>query len=288
MRRFLAASIVVLYMISCSAYAYGSGVICFGADIKESEKQEILSLLNTGSNIDETLMTKDDESKFFPDGGKQGTISGKSAVYAYVASAAENQGIKVRTFSITYVTPEMITESMITAGIKDIEVKTGGPYEISGYSSLPAIITAFEKMTGEKLPDELKLAGCRELQELGILGQKFGMQKSVQFINEIELEILKKQEHSEDGIKRIIAGQEKRFSIDLDDTGSGNIIYIMDAVSHSGLTYKTLQVQQKNIINYLNDQSNTADKKSIIEIMVDKILFFLKKISILFTGNGGN
>ncbi|HBM80325.1 MAG TPA: hypothetical protein DD426_05730, partial [Clostridiaceae bacterium] len=187
------------------------------------------------------------------------------------------------TKNIAYVTPEMIASSMITAGIKDVDLKVISPYSISGSTAVISIIKAYEKLEGSDISKDVKIAAAEELVFMGDLGQKIGMQKSLQFTNEIKKAVVKDKTADINAIKKIISNNEKRFNISLDDMEKKSIISIMDRVRKSDLSENQIAAQQKNFSTYFNDFSETTVKTGFLRTIIHRLLYFLKEVSMYFT-----
>jgi Predicted secreted protein len=284
MKKFLCILIVFLLFTANTVYASG-GVVCTGSDLSREESEGTKKQFNIQGGMQVTI-TKDDEKKYFPDLGED-KLGTKSVAFAYVESSGEGGGIKAEASNMTCISSEMLTQSLITAGVKDINIKVSSPYNISGYSSLPVVIKAYEQLSGTTISDEARLSSGSELEITGNLGLRLGMQKALQFVNEIKKEIIKMPSFSMDGAEKAITNQEKRFNISLDASDRESIISMMEKVKKTGLTLESMSAQQKNISTYLNDLSRTANKDNLFSALFRKVMLFLKNISMVFTKGRG-
>ena len=69
----------------------------------------------------------------------------------------DGNGVNVTTQNISYCTSGMYRNALITAGIKNADVKVAGPFKISGTAALVGVMKAYEEMTGKKIPEKRKL-----------------------------------------------------------------------------------------------------------------------------------
>ncbi len=275
-------SAIAIILISFQSVAAGStGILCIGADIKSQEKDRIYKELNINANAECVTLDHKEEKNYLPGVSSQ-SINSKASVCSYVVNN-NSEGLRIYTKNIAYVTPEMIASSMITAGIKDVDLKVISPYSISGSTAVISIIKAYEKLEGSDISKDVKIAAAEELVFMGDLGQKIGMQKSLQFTNEIKKAVVKDKTADINAIKKIISNNEKRFNISLDDMEKKSIISIMDRVRKSDLSENQIAAQQKNFSTYFNDFSETTVKTGFLRTIIHRLLYFLKEVSMYFT-----
>ena len=109
--------------------------VSFGADLKDDEKAKVISLLgiNEEDLPDYTVgeITNADEHKYLGDYLDASVIGSRALSSVVVVIGQEGDGIDVETKNISYCTPGMYTNALITAGIKDADVIVAGPFEIT-------------------------------------------------------------------------------------------------------------------------------------------------------------
>ena len=59
----------------------------------------------------------------------------------------DGNGVNVTTQNISYCTSGMYRNALITAGIKNADVKVAGPFKISGTAALVGVMKAYEEVT---------------------------------------------------------------------------------------------------------------------------------------------
>ena len=110
--------------------------VSFGADLKDDEKDKVMSLMGIEEEDLENYtvgeITNDDEHKYLGDYLDDSVIGTRALSSVVVVVGQEGDGIDVETKNISYCTPGMYTNALITAGIKDADVIVAGPFEITG------------------------------------------------------------------------------------------------------------------------------------------------------------
>ncbi|MBR1741477.1 MAG: DUF1002 domain-containing protein, partial [Lachnospiraceae bacterium] len=126
--------------------------IAFGHDLKEKEKQAVLSGFGIFeadlSDYKTVEITNEEEHEYL---GKyiSASVIGKRALSSVmVIKTEEGRGINVETKNINYCTSNMYCNALTTAGLKDAQVTVVGPFSISGTSALVGAMKAYSEMTG--------------------------------------------------------------------------------------------------------------------------------------------
>ncbi len=137
--------------------------LALGADLNETEKSTVLSLLEINeadlSHYQVITVTNADEHKYL-DSSVIGTRALSSVL---IEKKDKGNGIKVTTNNITYCTTGMYQNALATAGVTDADVHVAGPFNISGTAALVGAMEAYSNMTGETLKAENADAATEEL-----------------------------------------------------------------------------------------------------------------------------
>jgi uncharacterized protein YpuA (DUF1002 family) len=271
---FFAFMLLMVYSVQAS----GFGAVCLGEGLKEQERGSVLKNMGVPEKTPEALMTREDEEKYLsqviPDMGP----NSRTVTSAYVEALEPGSGIKVGVRNIEYVTPEMITACLATAGVKDVRVMVASPYSVSGNSGVAAAVKAYEKLTGVKISEEAVRTASHELVLEGMLGQKIGMQKALQFINELKKKAADKPGMDADRLLSTVTAQEKRFNMVLDAGDREMVVSLLKDLDSLHLKTDQMAAQQVNIEGFLNDLSKTAKKEGLLMRIINSIVLFFKNL----------
>lgn len=275
--------ISIMLNISIKAYAINTGIICYGENIKEEDKNNIIKSLHINDYM-EISFTNEEENKYIESYISMTRLTTKAVSFVFLQESDSNLGILVKSQNISYATSEMITCAMITAGIKDVKVEIISPYNISGYTIMTPIIKAYEAYKNIKIDEKNKIASNFEVVLTSDLGQKIGMQKAVQFVNILKKEVInEKMKNSQINIdsekqNSILNKCEKQFNIKIDSEDRSDILDFINNIMNIDYRLDEMELQQKNIYNYLNDLSDTTVKSNILKDIWNKVLNTLNSI----------
>ena len=141
--------------------------VSFGADLNENEKATVLGLMgiteNDLNNFKVGEITNADEKNYLGDYLDASVIGSRALSSVIVVVGEKGDGIDVETKNISYCTPGMYTNALITAGIEDADVIVAGPFEITGTAALVGAMKAYAELTGEKISEDSMDAAVNEL-----------------------------------------------------------------------------------------------------------------------------
>ena len=152
--------------------------LALGADLNETEKSTVLSLLEINeadlSHYQVITVTNADEHKYLDSYLDASVIGTRALSSVLIEKKDKGNGIKVTTNNITYCTTGMYQNALATAGVTDADVHVAGPFNISGTAALVGAMEAYSNMTGETLKAENADAATEELVTTSDLGESRG------------------------------------------------------------------------------------------------------------------
>ncbi|KXZ39833.1 Uncharacterized protein YpuA, DUF1002 family [Alkalithermobacter thermoalcaliphilus JW-YL-7 = DSM 7308] len=263
-------------------YADNFKVVTLGNDLRDDQRQKMLDIFNVTEDDAEIITITNQEERSYLSGiAPESQIGSRAISSAYVEPLPEGSGLDVKTLNLTWVTEDMISNALITAGINDAKVIAAAPFKVSGTAALTGIIKGFEKATGKKLDSNAKEAANREIITTGELGEIVGKDKAVQFINDIKKEVVENKITNPDDIRTIIRKIANHYDINLSEDQINKIVDLMKRISGLNLDVTTISNQIKNIGNKLSNViENNDEVKSIIGKLLELIKSILKRINI--------
>ena len=120
--------------------------IAFGADLTSSQKNKVMELLGVTkeelADYETITVTNQDEHKNLDSYLDKSVIGTKALSSVKIEEADAGSGVTVTTHNISFVTEEMYTNALVTAGINDATVTVAAPFKISGTAALVGAMKA--------------------------------------------------------------------------------------------------------------------------------------------------
>lgn len=276
---------ILITLMPIGVLADQADVVIFGADITQSQRQEMLKIFNVNENDVMILTVTNDEEREYLEGlVPEQQIGTRAISSAYVKLAPKNSGIKVETYNITWVTKEMYANAMVTAGIEDAEVIAAAPFKVSGTAALTGIMKAFEKASGKKLSQEAKKTASEELVLTGDLGEEIGKDKAAKLVQDVKRQVVKQKIKNPEDIRNVIKKIAAELDIELTEEQINQIMDLMKRISKLDLDINKISKQLDKISSTLGDVKKTVEEnKGLIQKILDAINHFLRWLQNVFS-----
>lgn len=275
-KKSLSLIIIVLIILSpILALGQGKVVVTLGNDLNQQQREEILRLFGVSQDVRTLVVTNEEERRYLQGIAKEEQIGSRAISSAYVEGLADGEGIVVETYNITWVTKEMFSNALVTAGIKDARIIAAAPFEVSGTAALTGIFKAFEEVTGQKLEEGQKQVANEEVVKTGRLGEEIGKDNASRLIQEIKQEIVDGNVRNPEEIRRIIVEISGRLNIDLNTQQINDITELMEKINRLNLNTEEMRQQLKSIGQELGE---IAQQNKEVKSLLERILEFIRRI----------
>ncbi|MGG7177908.1 DUF1002 domain-containing protein [Clostridium paraputrificum] len=270
----LSLSLFLSSMPSISASADSFKVVTLGANLTDSQKNEMLKYFGVTKNDANILeITSEEEYKYLGKVANASQLGNKSISSSYVEPTTKG-GLNITTNNLTWVTDGMIKNALITAGIENANVKASAPFKVSGTAALTGILKGFENSSaGQKIDEDKKEAANEELVVTGDLGDKIGQDDATNLINDVKKEIIKEKPKTDKQIEKIVDKASKKYDSELSQEDKDNIKGVMSKINDLDLNYNNLKDQLNDVTNQLKDKLNSDEAKGFFSKIGD---FFSK------------
>lgn len=271
----LSISIITTSFPSTIAHADSFKVVTLGADLSQSQKDEMLKYFNVTTNDANVLeITSEEEYDALGSVASASQLGNKSISSSYVEPTTSG-GLNITTNNLTWVTDSMIKNALITAGVENAVVKASAPFKVSGTAALTGILKGFENSSaGTKIDEAKKEAANEEIVVTGDLGDKIGQDDATNLINDVKKEVIKEQPSSEKELNKIVDKSVKDYKDQLSEEDIANIKSLMTKINELDLNYSSLKDQLNDVTNQLKDKLSSAEAQGFFE----KIGNFFKDI----------
>lgn len=251
----------------------GEEYLALGADLSSKEKQTVLELLGVSDTSSYTMInvTNKEEHEYLGDYLSSKVIGSRALSSVTVKKTDSGSGVNVTTENITYCTEGMYKNALVTAGIKDAEVKVAGPFKISGTAALVGVMKSYEEMTGKKIPEKSKDAATDELITTGEISESIGKEDAEKLIADVKQKVAEDNLKTPSEIGEAIDESAKDLEINLSEADRQKIQELMDKISDLNLNVDQLKEQAKDVYNKLNDSGFFEKVKNWFSGFVDTI-----------------
>lgn len=257
--------------------------VSFGADLSSDEKSKVMDLMGIDDSDLEDFkvgeITNDDEKKYLGSYLDSSVIGTRALSSVIVVVGKQGDGIDVETKNISYCTPGMYTNALITAGIEDADVIVAGPFEITGTAALVGAMKAYAELTGDKISAESMDAAVNELVVTSAIAEDVDSQDIEQLMAFVKAKVVEEGLDNEEAISKAIDEGAAQMGISLSDDEKSAIISLMKKISTLDLDYEKMQSQAKELFNKLEDMGIDKEQaKSFIQKIIDAIQSFFDSI----------
>lgn len=246
-------------------------------DLTAEEKKMVYDFFGVPKeNVQEFITNNADERKALLGIVSEAQIGNvtKSSALVELTNAG---GIIVETKNLTFVSDTMITNTLITLGVKNAKIKAVAPFPVSGTGALTGIIKCFEnsKNSDMEITEEQKEVANEELVMTGQLGDSLGKDEASAVINEIKTQVIKDSPKTDIEIGNIVTNVINNYNIFVSPENREKIVSVMSKINGLDIEYKdikeTLKVNKTNLKNKLENMGSELKesgwfKKSLTQI----------------------
>jgi uncharacterized protein YpuA (DUF1002 family) len=255
--------------------------VSFGADLKDDEKEKVMDLLGVDEDELENYtvgeITNEDEHKYLGEYLDDSVIGTRALSSVAVVIGNEGDGIDVETKNISYCTPGMYTNALITAGIKDADVIVAGPFEITGTAALVGAMRAYAELTGETISAESMDTAVNELVVTSQMAQDGNISADdvEQLMAFVKAKVVEENLDNDEAISKAIDQGAEELGITVTDEEKQTIISLMKKINGLDLDLDSMKEQAKDLFNKLEDMGIDKEQaKNFFQKIVDALTEF--------------
>lgn len=286
MKKVISVILCVLMLGSCVVMADGAedSRAVIGADLDADEVAYVYDKFGISrGDVKELTVTNAEERQYLDGLVDDSLIGTKSISCVYIEALSEGDGLEVSVDNITWCTPDMYMNAMVTAGITDANVVIAAPFAVSGTAALTGIYKAYEDITGETLDEDAKLVGTQELTITAELAEEIGSADSAAIVNELKLILDQTKDMTDDELREEIKNIAEQYDVTLNDSQIDSLISLcrsMEKLDIDALKDKVEEVQQ-----YLKDIVKThGEVKQFLSNVAETVTEFVNKVIDFFKG----
>lgn len=283
----LVASLSVCPVSEVRADAVEKPYLSLGADLSESQKRTVLSLLGVEeeelSDYEVVEVTNQEEKEYLGDYLSASVIGSNALSSVRIEKLEDGEGIGVETKNISYCTSGMYTNALTTAGVTDAQVTVAGPFEISGTAALVGVMKAYSDMTGEDVLTENADAATNELVLTGKLAETLGSDEAEQLVALVKEKILDGDLQSAVDIEKAIQQSADELGVSLTEAQEKELAKLMDKIKNLNLDADKIKQQAEKVYDKLQQLDGKVEEaKGFFDKLVQFFAEITEKIMSLF------
>lgn len=281
-RWWIATGLLLAFLLSQAAVglADAMNVVTLGADLNAAQRDEMMRHFGVGP--DEVMVlevTNQEEYEYLEGVATRAEIGTRAISSVFLELQPAGQGVQVETYNITWVTPEMYSAALVTAGVNDVRISAAAPFPVSGTAALTGVVKAFEEATGEELPEENKEAAHEELMILSDLAEEVGDNedgdKTTELVQKAKEEILENRPLDPEEIEEIVRRLAEELEIQLTEEQIEQLTRFLER-------FNDLEIDVDQLKDQIRSLTEDADLGGIIQRGFEYIGNLLEQLIDLF------
>lgn len=277
---------LALLMVATPALAdavVGDEIISIGADLTPEQKDSILKELGS-ENADIIEVTNAEEHKYLGGIISSDKIGNISISSAKITVLDDGRGVNVDVSdNITYITDAIYRNALITAGIKDADVKVTAPFKVTGTGALTGMMKAYEQLTGETISEDIKKIANEELVITSELSEQIGQIDTAKIVNDIKIAFSENMPETEEEARTIIINISNNYNINLTDEQVNQLVGLFMKMKNANVDWEkvaeTAQKYSEKAAEYLSSEEG----KSFLQSLKAAFDAFVKWLTSLFS-----
>lgn len=260
----------------------GDVIITLGEDLTAEQQEAIKQEL--GAKEGDTIVTvsNEEEHQYLGKYISKAQIGSKAISSAKITLKEAGSGLNVETNNITWVTKEMYSNSLITAGVKDADIVVTAPFEVSGTAGLTGILKAYE-VSGEKvIPEEQKQIANEEMVKTAQLGERIGADQATALFTRIKEEIANNPNLTDNQVSALIDQIAADLGIQLTDAEKQGLIDLFNKMKNMDIDWNQVKNDLVYVSERLQEFMQDERTKGIMSNIIDALIAFLDWLKGLF------
>lgn len=248
--------------------ADASKVVSIGNDLTAEQKKTMMKYfgISGDKSVQKITVTNKDEISHLSGYIPLEQIGTRTVSCAYI-KPTESGGIKVRTANLQYVTANMIASTLADLGIKNCEVVSACPFQVSGTGALTGVMMAYEKATGTVINKDKKDIATQEVVITKDIAKDIGTAQAENIVNQAKTEVVQNNVTNKTDIQNTVTNIINNNNVNITEQQVENIVNLVEDVANQDYDdsyVKNLEEIGDNIKQELeaikNDKKEDTDK----------------------------
>lgn len=249
-----------------NVFADATKVVSIGNDLTDAQKKTMLKYfgIEGDQSVQRINVTNKDEISHLSSYIPLEQIGTRTVSCAYI-KPTEAGGIRVRTANLQYVTANMIASTLADLGIKNCEVVSACPFQVSGTGALTGIIMAYETATGETIDKAKKDIATQEVIVTKDLAKDIGNVQAEYVVNQARVDAINGDMKDKQQIQENVTNIVNNNNINISNDQIENITNLTQNIVNENYDNSYTE----NITEINNNIKQEIDASDDIDIDVD-------------------
>ena len=277
----LAVAVFIMPTASFADIIEGESIVTLGENLSEQQKQDLLKEMKAPKDATIITVSNAEEHKFLEGIVPKAQIGTRAISSSMITYTKPGSGLIVRSKNINSITDAMYTNALITAGVKDAEIKITAPFKVSGTAALTGLMKAYETTSNKAIPEEVKKVANEEMVQTSQLGDKIGEEKAVQLVAKIKEEIAKEQPQTTEDLRSLIKKIADQLGITLTDEQLDNLVALFDKMKNLNIDWNQVGSQLNKAKEHVSAFLGSEEGQSFLDKVKDffsSIIDFVKSL----------
>lgn len=262
---FLTFTLILFPLKSFADALAGDVIITLGENLTESQKEQLLNEMDAPENVTIVTVSNQEEHKYLNAYIPKAEIGTRAISSSKITIGESNSGLSVKTNNINWVTDDMYTNALITAGVKDADIYITAPFPVSGTAALTGIMKAYEVSAGEAIPEDVKDVANEEMVKTAKLAESVGTDKAAALIARVKNEIAKNEPKTDEDLQKIIVDAASDLGITLSDSDIQGLISLFNKMKNLDIDWNQVEKQMQNASEKISAFLKSDEGKTFIE-----------------------
>jgi len=274
--------------IAAADAAEGDVIITLGENLNAEQRQQVLNEMKAPENAQIITVSNAEEHKYLGGVIPKAQIGTKAISSSMITIGAKDSGLDVETNNITWVTEEMYTNALITAGVKDAKIYITSPFPVSGTAALTGLMKAYEVSSDEVIPEDVKKVANEEMVKTAQLAESIGNDKAVALLARIKEEIAKDAPNTDAEMRALIERIAKELGITLTEAEINSLISLFNKMKNVNIDWNQVNDQLSKAKDKISTFLQSEEGKTFLQNIIDILKEIWNAIKSIFSQDQQN
>ncbi|MED3731080.1 DUF1002 domain-containing protein [Geobacillus stearothermophilus] len=290
MKRTIASSLLWAMLLAFPAIAAadaapGDVIVTLGENLTAEQKQKVLEEMKAPDGAQTITVSNAEEHKYLDGLIPKAQIGTRAISSSMITIGEPGSGLHVETHNITWVTKEMYTNALITAGVKDADIYITAPFPVSGTAALTGLMKAYEISSDKVIPDDVKKVANEEMVQTAKLADSIGADKAVALLAKIKEEIANNPPQTDADLRALIEKIANDLGITLSADEINALVSLFHKMQNTDINWDQVNDQLSKAKEQLSAFLQSEEGKTFIQNLIDILKEIWNAIKSAFSAN---
>ncbi|GAB6889333.1 MULTISPECIES: DUF1002 domain-containing protein [Geobacillus] len=290
MKRTIASSLLWAMLLAFPAIAAadaapGDVIVTLGENLTAEQKQKVLEEMKAPDGAQTITVSNAEEHKYLDGLIPKAQIGTRAISSSMITIGEPGSGLHVETHNITWVTKEMYTNALITAGVKDADIYITAPFPVSGTAALTGLMKAYEISSDKVIPDDVKKVANEEMVQTAKLADSIGADKAVALLAKIKEEIANNPPQTDADLRALIEKIANDLGITLSADEINALVSLFHKMQNADINWDQVNDQLSKAKEQLSAFLQSEEGKTFIQNLIDILKEIWNAIKSAFSAN---